>query len=172
MVAGAAPEVLQGSLGVTPDQWNNLPNKSRLTYFNITAGIAGAGLSLSGWKVDWAAGGIQHERVFFKAGPDATNLLAQVRSSSSFGVDINRGREHGAYNQSYRQNSFHVSLQLSFTPDGSKLDADLDSFNPNRGFFGLLFHGSEVIGHKIGRLFGGRGTDPAAIGKRSNWECK
>ncbi|HJP91178.1 MAG TPA: RHS repeat-associated core domain-containing protein [Pyrinomonadaceae bacterium] len=159
-------------LGVTAEQWNSLPNKSRLTYFNITAAIAGAGLSLQGWKVDWAAGGIQHERVFFKADPGATNLLGQVRSSSSFAEDINHGGEHGAYDQSYRQNSFHVSLQLSFIPEGTKLDADLDSFNPNRGAFGIFFHVSEVFGHKLGRLFGAEGTDSVAIGKRRNWECK
>lgn len=50
--------------GVSPEQWDHLRNKQRLGYFNITAAIASAGLSLLGWLVDWAAGGIQQDRHF------------------------------------------------------------------------------------------------------------
>lgn len=32
--------------GVSPEQWNHLRNKLRLGYFNITAAIAAAGLSI------------------------------------------------------------------------------------------------------------------------------
>jgi RHS repeat-associated protein len=156
--------------GVTPDQWNNLPNKSRLTYFNVTSAIAAAGLSLSGWSVDWAAGGIQHERVFFIAGPNASDLAGQVISTQRFNHGTNPRSEHGDYTDSFR-GGIHPSLQLSFTTDHKRLDADLDNFNPSSGPFGLLFHLSEVTGHKLGQLFGGMGTDPVSVGKRSNWEC-
>jgi hypothetical protein len=157
-------------LGVTPEQWDNFPNKSRLTYFNITSAIAAAGLSLEGWKVDWAAGGIQRDRVFFIAGPGASNLVGQVRATGRFNQGTNPRSEHGDYTESYR-GGFHPSLQLSFTPEGTRLDADLDSFNPSRGLFGLLFHGAEVVSHFIGRAFGSRTTNPLAVGSRSNWEC-
>lgn len=157
-------------MGVTPEQWNSLPNKNRLTFFNITSAIAAAGLSLEGWKVDWAAGGIKHDRVFFIAGPGASNLVGQVRSTGMFNHGTNPRREHGDYTDSFRA-GFHPSLQLSFTTDGMRLDADLDSFNPSRGLFGLILHGAEVTGHQIGHLFGGQGTDPVAIGNRRNWEC-
>jgi RHS repeat-associated protein len=157
-------------LGVTPEQWNNLPNKNRLTFFNVTAAIAAAGLSLEGWRVDWAHGGIKHERVFFVAGPGASNLMGQVRATGMFNHGTNPRREHGDYTDSFRA-GLHPSLQLSFTPDGTRLDADLDSFNPSRGLFALVLHGAEVTGHQIGHLFGGQGTDPVAIGNRKNWEC-
>ena len=157
-------------LGVTPEQWNNLPNKNRLAFFNITAAIAAAGLSLEGWRVDWAAGGIKHDRVFFIAGPGASNLVAQVRATGMFNHGHNPRFEHGDYSDSFRA-GLHPSLQLSFTPEGDRLDADLDSFNPSRGLFGLIGHISEVLGHKLGALFGGQGTDPVAIGNRRNWEC-
>jgi hypothetical protein len=157
-------------LGVTPEQWNNLPNKNRLAFFNITAAIAAAGLSLEGWRVDWAAGGIKHDRVFFIAGPGASNLVAQVRATGMFNHGHNPRSEHGDYSDSFRA-GLHPSLQLSFTPEGDRLDADLDSFNPSRGLFGLVGHISEVLGHKLGSLFGGQGTDPVAIGNRRNWEC-
>jgi len=47
--------------GVTPEHWNHLKNEERLGYFNITAAISALGLSLAGWLVDWAAGGIQQD---------------------------------------------------------------------------------------------------------------
>lgn len=108
--------------GVSPEQWNGLKNKARLAYFNIVAAISSVGLSLAGWLVDWEAGGIRQDRVFFIAGPGATNLSAQVSASRSFSPDLNQGRSHGAYNVSSRQNVFYRSLQLSFTPDGRRLD--------------------------------------------------
>ena len=52
-------------------QWN-APEKQ------AAAAIAALGLSLAGWLVDWAAGGIQQDRVFFVAGPEASNLVGQV----------------------------------------------------------------------------------------------
>jgi hypothetical protein len=157
--------------GVTPEQWNNLPNKSRLAYFNITAAIARYGLSLEGWKVDWAGGGIQHDRVFFIAGPGASNLREQVIATGRFAHGTNPQREHPEHPDSFRA-GFSPSLQLSFSADGNRIDADEDSFNPQSGgIFGILFHSSEWLGHKLGKLFGGQGTDPVGIGNRSDWEC-
>ena len=157
---------------VSPEQWNGLKNKPRLAYFNITAAIASLGLWLAGWLVDWAAGGIQQERVFFVAGPGATELLGQVSVSRNFAPDINRGRSHAGYESSFRQSVFHRSLQLSFSPDGRRLDADLDSFNPNKLPFGFLSHAIEVFGHKLGKLNGAKGTNPYNVAYRSSWECK
>ena len=155
--------------GVTPDQWNALRNKQRLGYFNIVAAIAAAALSLLGWLVDWAAGGIQQDRTFFKQGPGATNLLAQVRNSSIF--SRGSGALHGEYNVSYRLNSSLISTQLSFTSDGLRLDADIDIFNPNR-FPSALGHIFEVLAHVFGRFFGGgTRTNPYNVGSRKNWEC-
>jgi len=153
--------------GVTPDQWNALRNKQRLGWFNIVAAIASAGLSLVGWLVDWAAGGIQQDRTFFRQGPGATNLQAQVRSSSIFSPDINRGGSHSGYSDSYRLNTFFRSTQLSFSPDGTRLEADIDIFNPNRGFFGAAFH---FLGEILPHWLGGR-TNPYNVGNRRNWEC-
>ena len=161
--------------GVSAEQWNSLPNKARLTYFNITAAIAALGLSLAGWLVDWGSGGIKQERVFFKAGPGATPLLAQVSVSRNFAPDIDpfKKLEHPGHENSYRQSVFHRSLQLSFNSDGTSLDADLDSFNPNLMPFGTLFHIAEVaFGHKIGKKLGSGLTNPYNVAYRSSWECK
>ncbi len=158
--------------GVTPEQWNALKNKQRLGYFNITAAIGALGLSLAGWIVDWAAGGIQQDRVFFVAGPGATNLVGDVIRSGRFTFSRNRPGEHGAYTEGYRQ-GFSPSLQLSFTPQGTRFEADLDSFNPSAGFFGFLGHGVEYLLHNIGRRLGGSGkTNPYNVSFRSSWECK
>jgi hypothetical protein len=158
--------------GVTPEQWNALKNKQRLGYFNITAAIASLGLSLAGWLVDWAAGGIQQDRVFFVAGPGASNLVAQANASGRFSRGTNPRREHGDYTESFRQ-GLHPSLQLSFTPDGRRLDADLDSFNPSAGPFGLLGHIGEILLHTASRFFGGSGrTNPNNVAFKSSWECK
>ena len=159
--------------GVTPEQWNHLANKQRLGYFNITAAIASLGLSLAGWLVDWAAGGIQQDRVFFVAGPGASNLVGQASASGRFTPGTNPRSEHGDYTSSFRQ-GLHPSLQLSFTPDGRRLDADLDSFNPTAGPFGLLGHIAEVgLFHTASRFFGGSGrTNPYNVAFRSSWECK
>jgi hypothetical protein len=146
-----------------------LSNNQRLGFFNVTGAIAAAGLSLSGWRVYWDAGGIQPDRTFFVAGAGATNLLVQVQASNSFSRDIGGG--HGAYSESYRRNVFSKSLQLSFTPDGKYLDADIDIYNPNLkgGYvFGLVLHGVEVLANKMT----GKPTDPYEVAFRSNWECK
>ncbi len=162
--------------GVTPEQWDGLKNKARLAYFNIVAAITAVGLSLAGWLVDWAAGGIQQDRVFFIAGPGATNLAAQVKASSSFSPDINEGRSHPGYEDSHRQNVFFRSLQLSFTPEGNRLDADLDTFNPNMqggGPVGWVLHGLSVFSNRVSNFFGGSGkTNPYNVAYRSSWECK
>jgi RHS repeat-associated protein len=155
--------------GVTAEQWNNLRNKQRLGYFNIVAAIAAAGLSLIGWLVDWARGGIQQDRTFFMAGSGATPLLAQVMSSSLF----KRSNGHPPnYPDGYRFNSLTRSLQFSFSGDGLRFDADIDFFNPRHGAFGFLGHAYEYAAHKLGRIFGGRNTNPYTVGSRSNWECK
>lgn len=156
--------------GVSPEQWNSLKNKQRLGYFNITAAIAAAGLSLLGWLVDWAAGGIQQDRTFFRAGPGATNLLAQVRSSNLF----SRSNGHKPNNpEGYRFVSLIRSPQLSFSTDGLRLDADIDFFNPNKIPFGSFLHGVEVFTHTLGRLLGGGSrTNPYNVAYRSSWECK
>ena len=157
---------------MTPEQWNALKNKQRLGYFNITAAIASLGLSLAGWLVDWAAGGIQQDRVFFVAGPGASNLVGQANASGRFTRSTNPRREHGDYTESFRQ-GLHPSLQLSFTPDGRRLDADLDSFNPSAGPFGLLGHIGEILLHTVSRFFGGGGrTNPNNVAFKSSWECK
>ena len=158
--------------GVSPEQWNHLRNKQRLGYFNITTAIAAAGLSLLGWLVDWAAGGIQQDRTFFIQGQGATNLLAQVRSSSIFSRDINNGGSHPGYEASYRQNTFLRSTQLSFSPDGRRLEADIDFFNPNRIPGGTILHLFEVITHSLGKVLGGTRTNPYNVAYRSSWECK
>lgn len=158
--------------GVTPEQWNALKNKQRLGYFNITTAIASLGLSLAGWLVDWAAGGIQQDRVFFVAGPGASNLVAQVTATGRFKHGKNPKSEHGDYVESYRQGT-HPSLQLSFTTAGDKLDADLDSFNPKGGAFSWLGHAVEYVLHNVGRRLGGSGlTNPYNVAFRSGWECK
>ena len=159
--------------GVTPDQWNALRNKQRLGYFNIVAAIAAAGLSLIGWLVDWARGGIQQDRIRFIQGPGATNLLGQVRSSGLFRSDIFNGRSHPGYEDSYRRNSFFRSLQLSFEPStGTRFEADLDIFNPNRAATGIL-HFFEGLTHFLGGIFGGGSrTNPYNVAYRSSWECK
>jgi len=148
---------------------STLRNKQRLEYHNIVAANAAAGLSLIGWLVDWAAGGIQQDRTFFRQGPGATNLLYQVRNSSIFSPGS--GSLHGAYSVSFRLNSSLRSTQLSFTPDGLRLDADIDVFNPNR-FPSALGHIFEVLAHIFGRFFGGgTRTNPYNVGSRKNWEC-
>jgi RHS repeat-associated protein len=158
--------------GVTPEQWNHLKNKQRLGYFNITAAIASLGLSLAGWLVDWAAGGIQQDRVFFVAGPGSSNLVAQVTATGRFTHGKNPTFEHGDYTESYRQGT-HPSLQLSFTTEGNKLDADLDSFNKSGGVFSWLGHATEYFLHNVGRRLGGSGqTNPYNVAFRSSWECK
>jgi len=53
------------------------------------------GLSLAGWLVDWATGGIQQDRVFFVAGPEASNLVGQVTASGGFTHGRNPRSEHG-----------------------------------------------------------------------------
>jgi RHS repeat-associated protein len=158
--------------GVTPEQWNALKNKQRLGYFNITAAIASLGLSLAGWLVDWAAGGIQQDRVFWVAGPGASDLVGQVNATGRFTHGTNPRSEHGDYTESYRQGT-HRSLQLSFTTNGRRLDADLDSFNPTSGIFGFLGHAAEYFLHNTSKFFGGSGkTNPYNVAFRSSWECK
>ena len=173
--AGRQEELRQR--GVTPEQWDGLKNKARLAYFNIVAAIASVGLSLAGWLVDWSEGrGIQQDRVFFIAGPGATNLSAQVAASRSFSPDINGGRSHPGYEVSSRQNVFFRSLQLSFTPQGDRFDADLDTFNPNMnggGPLGFVLHGLSVFSNRVSDFFGGSGkTNPYNVAYRSSWECK
>jgi len=160
------------SRGVSPDQWNALRNKQRLGYFNIVAAIAAAGLSLIGWLVDWVRGGIQQDRTFFRQGPGATNLLAQVRNSSIFSPDSGGGLLHGSNTESFRLNSLRRSTQLSFTPDGAFLDADIDFFNPDRSPSSFLGHAYEVLSHFLGRIFGGTRTSPYNVAYRASWECK
>ena len=107
------------------------------------------------------------------AGPGATNLLEQVRGSRSFSPDINRGSAHGSFNVTFRQNVVQRSLQLSFTPDGRRLDADIDFFNPNKIPGEIAGHIFEVFSHKLSRLFGAGGkTNPYNVAYRSSWECK
>ncbi|HEY6660206.1 MAG TPA: RHS repeat-associated core domain-containing protein, partial [Pyrinomonadaceae bacterium] len=173
--AGRQDELRQR--GVTPEQWDGLKNKARLAYFNIVAAITSVGLSLAGWLVDWSEGkGIQQDRVFFIAGPGATNLSQQVAASSSFSPDINKGRDHPGYEDSSRQNVFFRSLQLSFSPEGNRLDADLDTFNPNwngGGPVGFVLHGLSVFSNKVSHFFGAGGkTNPYNVAYRSSWECK
>lgn len=162
--------------GVTPEQWDGLKNKARLAYFNIVAAITSVGLSLAGWLVDWTAGGIQQDRVFFIAGPGATNLADQVKASSSFSPDANDGKSHPGYEDSHRQNVFFRSLQLSFTPQGNRLDADLDAFNLNLNSsygIGSALHVLSVFSNKVSKFFGGSGkTNPYNVAYRSSWECK
>jgi hypothetical protein len=158
-------------LGARAEQWNALDNDQRLGFFNVTGAIGNAGLSLDGWSVDWAGGGIKQDRTFFSAAAGAVNLLGQVENSKSFSPDIGKGGEHQAYNASFRQSVLHRSLQLSFTPDGSKLDADVDIFNPNlQGGFGIgtIFHIVEVASNKLGKKL----TDPHSVAFKYNWECK
>ncbi len=163
-------------MGVSADQWNGLGANARLGFFNVTGAISSAGLSLNGWQVDWAAGGIMQDRVYFAAGQGAGNLLHSVSNSNGFAPDIGRGGEHGAYTSSYREVDFRSSLQMSFTGDGGRLDADIDIFNPNlRGgnVLGTVLHGFEVAGNKISRFLGRNGkTNPNRVAQRSNWECK
>lgn len=150
--------------GVSAEQWDSLRNKQRLGYFNIVAAMASAGLSLLGWLVDWAAGGIQQDRVFFMQGQGATNLLAQVMASSIFRPDKFGGG-------SFRSNSFTRSTELTFSSEGRRLEVDIDAFNPNR--LGSFFpHGFEILAHALGRfLGGGRKTNPYNVAYRSSWEC-
>ncbi len=141
-------------LGVSASQWNSLSNNQRLGFFNFTGAIAAAGLSLSGWRVHWDAGGIQQDRTFFVAGAGATNLLVQVQASNPFSRDTGdgHGAYHGAYSESYRRNVFSKSLQLSFTRDSKYLDADIDRFSPlafdRLSHVGKMFHRSVVCGCK------------------------
>ncbi|HRH40082.1 MAG TPA: RHS repeat-associated core domain-containing protein [Pyrinomonadaceae bacterium] len=161
--------------GVSLEQWNKLKNKQRLGYFNIVAAIAAAGLSLVGWLVDWAAGGIQQDRTFFVAGSGASNLVNQVKSSGTFAFDINKGQNHPGYEDSWRHNPFSNSLQMSFDPGtGRKLEADIDLFNPNRTPWASVLHVlTEVVPHTLGKyLGGGTQTNPYSVAFRSSWECK
>ena len=115
----------------------------------------------------------RQDRTFFIQGPGATNLLAQVRSSFFFSRDITGGVAHGANSESFRSNSFTRSTQLSFSPDGTRLDADIDAFNPNRLPYGMIFHGVEAFFHILGGVFGGGSkTNPYNVAFRSSWECK
>jgi RHS repeat-associated protein len=132
--------------GVSHEQWDNLKNKQRLGYFNIVAAFAKAGLSLVGWLVDWERGGIQQDRTFFIAGAGATNLFSQVMSSNLFASS--NGHKPN-YPKGFRFNSFHKSLQLSFSLDGLRIDADIDFFN-RKGILGNIFHGFEWLSHKLG----------------------
>jgi RHS repeat-associated protein len=165
--------------GVSAEQWNNLGNNQRLGYFNIVAAIAAAGLSLFGWVVDWDTDrGIHQDRVFFirEKNVGATRLLEQVQNASNFEFDIGTWlgfAEHANYTESYRQTVFFRSLQMSFTPNGRRLDADLDMFNPNVPsgglLLGLLLHfGVEYIPNKI---TGGK-TNPMNVAYRNSWECE
>ena len=107
------------------------------------------------------------------AGPGASNLVSQVNATGRFTPGTNPRSEHGDYTSSFRQ-GLHPSLQLSFSPDGRRLDADLDSFNPSAGPIGLIGHLAEVgILHTGSRFFGGSGqTNPYNVAFRSSWECK
>jgi RHS repeat-associated protein len=167
--------------GVSPEQWDGLTNKARLAYFNIVAAITSLGLSLEGWLVDWTGTergrGINQDRVFFIAGPGATNLFDTVKAAGSgFTEDINKGKDHGIYRSSYRQDVFYKSLQLSFTPQGTRLDADLDFFNPNLNsshLIGTALHGLSVFSNMVSSFFKGSGlTNPYNVAYRSSWECK
>jgi RHS repeat-associated protein len=149
--------------GVSPEQWDGLKNKQRLGYFNIVAAFVKAGLSLAGWLVDWARGGIQQDRTFFIAGAGASNLFAQVSSSRLF--KLSNGHEPD-YPIGYRFKSFTRSLQLSFSTDGQRIDADIDFFN-RRGILGNIFHGFEWLSHKLG----GAKTNPYNVRFRESWEC-
>ena len=168
--AGLSPGKQQelSRLGVTADRWNALSNDQRLGFFNIVTAVGKAGLSLDGWVVDWDAGGIQQDRTFFKfVGVGLPTLLSQVQASG-FRRDIGGGREHPGYEDSYRQNREFISLQMSFNPsDGTRLEADLDIFNPNfpnPSILGGLFHLFEVE-------FGGT-TNPYNVAQRDGWECR
>jgi hypothetical protein len=165
--AGRQEELRQR--GVSPEQWDNLKNKQRLGYFNVVGAIKRAGLSLIGWIVDWAAGGIRQDRVFFAAAVGAINLFAQVISSSVF----RRSNGHEPdYPIGFRFNSLTRSLQLSFSRDGRRIDADVDYFNPNRGVGGTIGHWYEVVSHILGNIFGGTKSNPYNTRYRSSWECK
>ena len=122
--------------------------------------------------MDWAKGGIQQGRVFFKAGPGATNLVSQAVATGRFTHGHNLNIEHPGYPESYR-GGFHPSLQLSFSSDGQNLDADLDSFNPSSILGAILHIGLEIIPHKLGStIYGTKGTNPYNVAYRSSWECK
>ena len=156
-------------LGVSPTQWNALKNKQRLGFFNITAAIAAVGLSLAGWLVDWNAGGIRQDRVFFIQGPGATNLLGQVNGNRTL---FSQSNGHPGYPEGFRQNVTFNSLQLSFSTDGSRLDADIDIGRPGSFPFGFITHGLEYVAHKIGNILGGGNkTNPYNVAYRSSWEC-
>ncbi|MGH9949585.1 MAG: hypothetical protein ACRD6X_20625 [Pyrinomonadaceae bacterium] len=127
-----------------------------------------AGLSLMGWFVDWDAGGIQQDRVFWIAAAGAVNIFVQVSSSNLF----SRSNGHPPRNPiGFRFKTLKRSLQLSFSRDGNRIDADIDYFNPTRGIRGAIGHVYEVLAHIFGRLFGGRKTNPYNTRFRSSWEC-
>jgi hypothetical protein len=153
-------------LGASWEDWIGLNNNQRLGYFNITGAIRSAELSLSGWSVQE----IQQDRVFFVAGAGANDLRAQARATHKFSRDIGGGGQHPGHNDSYRQDSFSPSLQLSFSQDGKSLDADLDNHNPNpKGGWGIgtILHGIDVLDNRINN----KRTDPYSVAQRNNWEC-
>lgn len=137
--------------------------------FNIVAAITGAGLSLMGWFVDWASGGIQQDRVFWQAGVGAVTLFVTVSSSSLFEPSNGHGSSHPI---GFRFKSLRRSLQLSFSTNGMRIDADIDYFNPSRSVGGFIGHAYEVLSHFFGRIFGGRKTNPYNTRFRSAWECR
>ena len=157
-------------LGVTPTQWNGLKNKQRLGYFNITAAIAAVGLSLFGWMVDWAAGGILQDRVHFIAGQGATNLKQQVSGNSRL---FHPAAGHEGYPDSWKQNVSTRTGQFSFSPDGRKMEVDIDFGGWGSSFGGSFLHGVEVLEHFFGHIIGGGSkTNPYNVAYRSAWECK
>lgn len=157
-------------LGVSPTQWNGLKNKQRLGYFNITAAIAAVGLSLFGWMVDWAAGGIQQDRVHFVAGQGATNLRQQVAGNTRL---FHSAPGHEGYPDSWKQNVTTRSAQISFSPDGRKMEVDIDFGGSGTNFLGTTIHVFEWLAHQFGHFIGGGSkTNPYNVAYRSSWECK
>lgn len=157
-------------LGVTPVQWNGLKNKQRLGYFNITAAIAAVGLSLFGWMVDWAAGGIQQDRVHFIAGPGATNLKQQVAGNTRL---FNPAHGHPGYPDSWKQDVTVKSAQISFSPDGRQMEVDIDFGGFGTNVAGTILHSVEWLSHQLGHFIGGGSkTNPYNVAYRASWECK
>jgi hypothetical protein len=108
--------------------------------------------------------------VIFAAGSGANDLRAQMKATHNFSRDIGGGGRHPGHGDSYRQDKFSPSMQLSFSPDGKSVDADLDNHNPNPngGFgLGLILHGIDVAKNRKNNTR----TDPYSVAQRYNWEC-
>ena len=62
-----------------------------------------------------------------------------------------------------------VSLGLGgLSADGTRLDADIDRFNPNHPIT-APFH---LLGEVLPNFIFGRQTNPYNVAYRSSWECK